>query len=76
MIANPIPAADEIPSAIIEPVIQAAIQEVDAQQCLGKDLTPFCYAVAKATKVRDSANIRLIKNNVLLGVQLAMALCA
>jgi pseudouridine-5'-phosphate glycosidase len=73
LIANPIPAADEIASDIIEPAIANAIQEAEKQGIKGKAITPFLLnEVRLATQNKSlQANISLIVNNVRLGAKLA-----
>lgn len=76
LIANPIPAEYAIPANIIEPVIANAISKAQQQQITGKALTPFLLSeVSQLTQGKSlSANIALIKNNVRLGAELALAL--
>jgi len=73
IIANPIPAIDEIPADIIEPVISHALEKAEKQSVSGKAITPFLLnEVALATKGKSmQANINLIINNVRLGAMLA-----
>lgn len=68
LIANPIPAENEIPHSVIEPVIQQALQIAHQQEIVGKAITPFLLSyLAKATAGKSmQANIALIKNNVRL----------
>lgn len=76
LITNPIPSQDEIPAALIEPVIEKALQDVVKKQISGKDVTPFLLSeIAAVTKGKSlAANISLIKNNVKLGAELAAVL--
>jgi pseudouridine-5'-phosphate glycosidase len=71
LIANPIPQEFEIPTEIIEPFIQRAIE--DAKGISGKELTPFLLAnIAEITKSKSvEANLALLKNNVILGAKIA-----
>ena len=75
VVANPIPATDEIPSSEIEPVIAAALAEADRLGIRGKDVTPFLLAeIVKATKGRSlQANIALVKNNAKVAAEIAKA---
>ena len=75
VVANPIPEADEIPSAEIEPVIAAALAEADRLGIRGKDVTPFLLSeIVKATKGRSlQANIALVKNNARVAAEIAVA---
>ncbi len=76
IIANPISPQDEIPASLVEPAIIDALKEAEHKQIHGKAITPFLLnAVAQATQGKSLlANIKLIKNNVKLGAQLAYAL--
>ncbi|MDJ1157368.1 pseudouridine-5'-phosphate glycosidase [Chelatococcus sp. SYSU_G07232] len=78
LVANPIPAAAEIPAPEIEPVITAALAEAAARGIAGKDVTPFLLArVAVATEGRSlKANIALVENNARLGAEIAAAYAA
>lgn len=75
VVANPIPEADEIPSADIEPVIAAALAEADRLGIRGKDITPFLLSeIVKATRGRSlQANIALVKNNAKIAAEIAAA---
>ncbi len=75
-IANPIPAADEIPAAKIESTIRAALDEAAKQGISGKETTPFLLKrVNEATAGASlKANIALVKNNARLAAEIALAL--
>jgi len=75
IVANPIPASDEIPASEIEPVIAATLREADARGVRGKDVTPFLLAeIVRATAGRSlQANIALVKNNAKVAAQIATA---
>jgi pseudouridine-5'-phosphate glycosidase len=75
VVANPIPEADQIPAAEIEPVITAALAEADRLGIRGKDVTPFLLAeIVKATKGRSlQVNIALVKNNAKVASEIAAA---
>ena len=75
VVANPIPAAAEIPAQDIEPVISAALADAKQQGITGKDTTPFLLkAIVAATKGRSlAANIALVENNARLAAQIARA---
>ena len=78
VVANPIPEADEIPAAEIEPVIAAALAEAERSGIRGKDVTPFLLGeIVKATKGRSlRANIALVKNNARVGAEIAVVFAA
>ena len=75
VIANPIPAAFEIPSAEIAPVIEKAILEAKRQNISGKNVTPFLLQhLATVTAGRSlKANIALVENNAVVAVKIAVA---
>lgn len=75
LVANPIAESDEIPAQEIEPVIADALEQANRKGLTGKSITPFLLSeVANATKGKSmTANISLIKNNVRVGAELALA---
>jgi pseudouridine-5'-phosphate glycosidase len=76
LVANAIPAGDEIPRAEILPVIDAAVREAADKGIRGKDVTPHILrAVFEKTGARSlKANIALVKSNVRLAAEIAVAL--
>jgi pseudouridine-5'-phosphate glycosidase len=77
-IANPIPRADEIPSAAIATAIEAALDEAVRNGITGKAVTPFLLERVNATTGGASltANIALVKHNAKLAAEIAVALAA
>jgi pseudouridine-5'-phosphate glycosidase len=75
LIANPIPAADEIPAAKIEGQIAAALREATARGIVGKDVTPFLLAHIRDLTQGESqrANVALVLNNARLAGKIAHA---
>jgi pseudouridine-5'-phosphate glycosidase len=75
-IANPIPAADEIPAAKIEGTIRAALDDAAKQGISGKETTPFLLKRVNEATAGASlmANIALVKNNARLAAEIALAL--
>jgi pseudouridine-5'-phosphate glycosidase len=75
-IANPIPAADEIPAAKIEGTIRAALDDAAKQGISGKEMTPFLLKRVNEATAGASlmANIALVKNNARLAAEIALAL--
>jgi len=75
IVANPIPEADEIPAAEIEPIIAAALAEADQRGIRGKEITPFLLGeIVRATEGRSlRANIALVKNNARVAAEIACA---
>jgi len=78
LVANPIPAGDEIPVGEMRPVIDAAIAEADAAGVTGKAVTPFLLdAILRLTGGRSlTANIALVRNNARLAGEIAAAMAA
>jgi pseudouridine-5'-phosphate glycosidase len=76
LIANPIPAADEIPAAKMEKQIAAALKDASTQGIAGKDVTPFLLARIRDLTQGESqrANVALVLNNAQLGAKIARAL--
>ena len=76
LVANPVPEKDEIPFAEIEKYISAAIAEAKTKNITGKELTPFLLAtLAEKTKGQSvQSNLALLKNNVIIGAQIAKEL--
>ena len=77
-IANPVPAADEIPQAEIEQVIVAALADAEAAGVRGKDITP--YLLGRIVELTGGAsletNIALVRNNARLGAAIAVEYAA
>ncbi len=76
LVANPIPAADEIPAEELAPVIAQATKEADEQGVTGKGVTPFLLQrIFELTEGRSLvANIALVRNNARLAADIAAAL--
>lgn len=74
-IANPIPAADEIPAATIEQAIAEALREMAARKIAGKAATPFMLARVNEITGGDSlkANVALVGNNARVAAEIAVA---
>lgn len=77
VVANPIPAEDEIPEAEIGVLIAEAVAEAEAQGITGAAITPFLLGRIVELSGGDSlrANIALVKNNARLGAAIAVAYC-
>ncbi|MCM2276034.1 MAG: pseudouridine-5'-phosphate glycosidase [Candidatus Didemnitutus sp.] len=73
LVANPIPAADEIPRDVITPCIETALAEAEAQRLHAKAVTPFLLRrIFELTAGRSlAANIALVLNNARLAARLA-----
>jgi pseudouridine-5'-phosphate glycosidase len=76
LIANPIPAEEEIPQAEMNPIIDQATAEADAQGITGKAVTPFLLQrIFELTEGRSLiANIALVLNNARLAAEIAKAM--
>jgi pseudouridylate synthase len=74
-LANPIPAADEIPAEEIDGIIENAIEDMNALGIHGKEATPFLLGrVVELTGGASlAANIALVNNNARLGAEVAAA---
>lgn len=78
VIANPIPAAAEIPAAEIAGHIETALAEAEAQGIQGKEVTPFLLARLEQLSGGASldANIALVLNNARLAAEIAVEYAA
>jgi len=78
MVANPVPAKDEIPADIINGYIEIAQSEMEAKGIAGKGVTPFL--LQRIFELSDGrslkANIALVKNNARLAADIAVAFYA
>jgi pseudouridine-5'-phosphate glycosidase len=76
LIANPVPAAQEVSPELMEKYIQEALTEAHQQNITGKNVTPFLLKyIANHTKGESlDANIALIINNAGLGARIAAAM--
>jgi len=77
-IANPIPAADEIPAAEISVVIDEALAELDARGIAGQEVTPFLLGrIVERTGGRSlAANVALVRHNAAVAAEIAVAYAA
>jgi pseudouridylate synthase len=75
LIANPVPAGQEVPAAEMEGHIEQALAAAARQNIKGKKLTPFLLKyIADHTRGESlEANIALIRNNARLGAEVAVA---
>jgi pseudouridine-5'-phosphate glycosidase len=75
LVANPIPAAEDIPAPELEPIIREASRDAQAKRIHGKELTPFLLQrITDLTKGRSmQANLALLLNNARLAAQIAKA---
>ena len=75
LVANPLPASQEIPFAEIAPAVAAALAAAAGAGIVGKAVTPFLLAqIERATAGRSlSVNQAIIRNNAALAARLALA---
>jgi pseudouridine-5'-phosphate glycosidase len=75
LIANPVPADQEIVAEEMEVHIQQALNTAKEKKITGKEVTPFLLQyISEHTKGESlEANIALIKNNAKVGAELAVA---
>jgi pseudouridine-5'-phosphate glycosidase len=76
LVANPVPAADEIPAEEMAGFIAAAQAEADEKRISGKAVTPFLLQrIFELTEGRSLAtNIALVENNARLAARIAVAM--
>jgi pseudouridine-5'-phosphate glycosidase len=74
VIAHPIPAADEIPAAEIDAVIERALADLDERGIGGRDATPYLLAriVELTGGASLTANVALVRENARVGAQIAV----
>lgn len=75
LIANPLPADQQIDTAVMELHILEALAAAKKQKMVGKEVTPFLLKYISEHTHGESleANIALIKNNAKLGAEIAVA---
>ncbi len=75
LVTVPIPAAHALPPAMVESVIQMALQDARAAGVRGPRLTPYLLArIAELTGGRSvAANIALLRNNATVAATIAVA---
>lgn len=73
VIANPIPAEDEIPAEEIGEIIEQALADMDSLGIQGKDATP--YLLGRIVEITGgaslTANVALVRHNARLGAAIA-----
>ncbi|MDD3938496.1 MAG: pseudouridine-5'-phosphate glycosidase [Bacilli bacterium] len=76
LISNPVPHGKAMPKAEIDEAITEALGKAEETGIVGKEVTPFLLKeITNITKGKSLAtNIELIKNNALLGAEIAKAL--
>ena len=76
LVTVPVPAADEIPAAEIEPTILQAVAEAEEKGLRSAEVTPFLLSrIAQLSGERSlRANLALLKNNARVAAEIAVAL--
>jgi pseudouridine-5'-phosphate glycosidase len=76
LIANPIPASDELPAETYEQALETALSDAARQEVRGRRVTPFLLERLRALSGGESvrANLALLTNNARVAAQLARAL--
>jgi pseudouridine-5'-phosphate glycosidase len=76
LIANPIPASDELPAETYEQALDTALSDAARQKVRGRRVTPFLLERLRALSEGESvrANLALLTNNARVAAQLARAL--
>jgi len=76
LVVNPVPEADALPAEEAEHAIRQALAEAESAGISGKEVTPFLLAkVSALTETRSmAANLALLRNNVALASEIAVAL--
>jgi pseudouridine-5'-phosphate glycosidase len=77
-IANPVPAQDEMPHEEIDAVIEQALADCDAHGIHGKDITPYLLGrIVELSGGRSlETNLALVRNNAVVGTEIAVAYAA
>ena len=73
LLANPVPAAAELPAEEINPHIEQALRDMDALGLTGKDTTPYLLGrIVEITEGRSlDTNIALVRHNAAAAAQVA-----
>jgi len=77
LVANPVPADDEIPPEVINPIIRQAVKEADANPSIeGAAVTPYLLQrIFELTEGRSlDTNAALVQNNAKLAAKIAIEL--
>jgi len=76
LIANPIPAADELPRAAYEQALESALAEAAERGLRGREVTPFLLDRLRELTggATVKANLALLRNNARVAAELARAL--
>jgi pseudouridine-5'-phosphate glycosidase len=75
-VANPIPAADELPASVYEPALEGALAEAAKRGIRGRGVTPFLLEQLRERTggATVTANLALLRHNAAVAAALARAL--
>lgn len=78
LVAVPVPAAAEVPSELLNRVLDDAVREAERNRITGRELTPFLLSrmARQSGGATLQANIALLENNARVGAEIASALVA
>lgn len=78
LVTVPVPAEAEVPSGVLERVLDESLREAEESNIGGRELTPFLLArmAEKSEGATLRANIALLENNAKVAAQIAGALSA
>ncbi|MFN2510403.1 MAG: pseudouridine-5'-phosphate glycosidase [Pyrinomonadaceae bacterium] len=78
IVAVPVPGAAEVPSELLNRVLDDAVKEAEKNRIGGRELTPFLLSrmARQSGGVTLKANIALLENNARVGAEIAAALVA
>jgi pseudouridylate synthase len=78
LITVPVPADVEVPSELLNRVLDDAVREAETVRISGRDLTPFLLSrmASQSGGATLKANIALLENNARVGAEVALALTA
>jgi pseudouridylate synthase len=78
LVTVPVPSAAEVPSELLNTVLDDAVKEAENSRIGGRDLTPFLLSrmARQSGGVTLQANIALLENNARVGAEVASALVA
>jgi len=76
LVANPIPAADELPRAAYEQALEGALAEAAERGLRGREVTPFLLDRLRVLSggATVKANLALLRNNARVAAELALVL--
>ena len=78
LVTVPLPSAAEVPSELLNRVLDDAVKEGANNRIGGRELTPFLLSrmAGQSGGATLRANIALLENNVRVGAEVALALAA